>query len=504
MADTTAKVDFVRPEVLARLAQYELIDDCLEGEEAIKKGREKYLPVPNPDDVSDKNKKRYEAYLKRAHFYNVAQRTWRDLVGQAFQKNSADDTQKESVVIELDTLLEGMKASVDGSSTTLVQQMKRADGELLGKGRVGLLADFPRVDGPVSRADLLSGKVAPSIALYTAKNIINWRTARIGTKVVLTKVVLHETKEIDDQGYELTYEDRWRVLELIGGRCTVVVYKAAKDGTKGFDVDPESPLTEVKDHTGAPIGYIPFIAVGAENNDIDVDRPPMYDICSLNIAHYRNSADWEESCFVVGQPTPVVTGLTKDWYTTVLKEKIAFGSRGGVPLPQNADMKLLQAEPNSLAAEGMKDKERRMLALGAKLLEQKQVQQTASEVRINYASELSIVGTVAQNLATAYAQLLDWCGAFVGATQPSKVQLPVDFELGRLTPDELRVLSELNQSDDIAPSEFRALLVKAGWAFLPFEEYQKEIETKVRYTVPTLRKPAAGAMPEQQQQQEQV
>lgn len=493
MPDTTAQVDFIRDEVTERLAQYDLIDDCLEGEGAVKAKREIYLPIPNPDDTSDKNKKRYDAYLKRAHFYNVAQRTWRGLVGQAFQKE---------VTLELDPLLEGMRASADGSATTLVQQMKRADGEVLGKGRVGLLADFPKVDGPVSREQLNRGEVQPTISLYTASNIINWRVAKKGSKVVLTKLVLHESKEVDD-GFALTYEDRWRVLELINGRCTVVVYKAAKDVSGGFDVDEE--LTEVHDSNDAPIGFIPFIAVGAENNDLDVDRPPLYDICSLNIAHYRNSADWEESCFVVGQATPVVAGLTDDWYDQVMQKRIAFGSRGGIPLPVGGSADLLQADPNSMAAEGMKDKERRMLSLGAKLLESKQVQQTASEVRINYATELSVVQTIAQNLATAYQQLLDWCGLFVGATKPTKVELPVDFSLGQLTPQELQALSTLRQNKDLAPSEVRALLIKMGWATLPLEDFQAEIAAQLDYSVPPprLTMPPNGNMQQQEDQQQQ-
>lgn len=492
MAQTTEKIDFVRPEVADRMAAYKLIGDCLEGEEAIKKAKTLYLPMPNPDDDSDANKKRYAAYLTRAQFYNVAQRTWRGLVGQAFQKD---------LVIEVDSLLEGLLTSVDGTDTTLEQQARRADGELLGKGRVGLLADFPRTEKPVSRAEMNAGKVSPTITLYTTEQIINWRLVRVGSRLVLTKLWLSETAEIDD-GAALTYEPRWRKFELIDGKCHVTLYKAAEDGS-GFDfADPNVGTVKVTDSKGEALSYIPFQVVGAENNDWSVDRPPMFDICSLNIGHYRNSADWEESCFVVGQPTPKVTGLTEDWYTRIMGKRINFGSRGGVPLPVGGDLDLVQANPNSMAAEGMKDKERRMLALGAKLLEQKQVQQTASEVRINYATELSVLGTISKNLASAYTTVLGWCGVFMGVTKPPKFEMGVDFDLGKLTSEELTAVAALFTGKLLSLSEARELLVKSGYAHLSLDEFNAEIAAQApTYTVPLPNMPGVSRNQQQQQQQ---
>ena len=59
----------------------------------------------------------------------------------------------------------------------------------------------------------------------------------------------------------------------------------------------------------------------------------MYDLAVLNIAHYRNSADYEESCFVTGQPTVWASGLTEAWVEDVLKGELRLGSFGGIPLP---------------------------------------------------------------------------------------------------------------------------------------------------------------------------
>jgi len=80
-----ANVSYVRDEVAKMKIKWDLIKDCLIGQNAVKAGREKYLPKPNPTDTSEENRKRYDQYVERAVFYNVTQRTHAGLVGQVFQ-----------------------------------------------------------------------------------------------------------------------------------------------------------------------------------------------------------------------------------------------------------------------------------------------------------------------------------------------------------------------------------------------------------------------------------
>ena len=64
-------VSFVRDEVAKMKGRWDLVKDCLSGQKAVKDAREKYLPKPNPADLSEENKKRYDQYVERAVFYNV-------------------------------------------------------------------------------------------------------------------------------------------------------------------------------------------------------------------------------------------------------------------------------------------------------------------------------------------------------------------------------------------------------------------------------------------------
>src|SRR5690606_25812063 len=211
--------------------------------------------------------------------------------------------------------------------------------------------------------------------------------------------------------------------------------------------------------------------------------PPLYDLAVLNIAHYRNSADYEESCFMAGQPTPFLAGLTKDWVEDVLKGGIYLGSRKAISLPQGGTAGLLQAQPNSLPFEAMQHKERQMVALGAKLVEQRQVQRTLGEARLEEASEVSILVSCTNNVAEAYRKCLAWAGMFAGVTDGIEFELNTDFEIGRMTAQERAQLLAEWQGGGITFEEYRYNLKRANIAYLDDEEAKAAIQNDLRLGV---------------------
>jgi hypothetical protein len=484
MATTTPNVEYTRDEVTAMTPRWNLIRDCLSGQKAVKDrdlatassstDTNRYLPKPNASDTSDDNLLRYQQYIERAVFYNVTQRTHAGLIGQVFQKEP---------VLELPALLEPMRADADGGGVGLLQQAKKALGFVLGHGRGGLLADYPKTGVPASRQDQLDGKLRPSIVLYDPWSIINWRTVTIGAQQVLSLVVISETYSATDDGFEVKYADQYRVLSLEeGGIYRVGLWRMPDGGTGVEEVEYANPT----DAKGNNLRYIPFQFVGSLNNDPLVDLPPLYDLAVLNIAHYRNSADYEESSYMVGQPTPYAAGLTQAWVDKNFKKGVRLGSRAFVPLPSGGTCGLIQAAPNSMPKEAMESKERQMVALGAKLIEQHQVQRTATEARQEYATEISVLGTCAQNVASAYVRALEWCAAFVGAPEASTFSLAPDFDLGRLSAQDRAQLITEWQAKAISDTEMRDALKNAGVATQADEEWKSEVESRLDYSTPDL------------------
>lgn len=471
-------VAFVRKDLKALLPLYKAIRDAIDGEVKIKAGKTKYLPQPNAEDESEENVARYEAYIERAVFYNVTARTLKGFVGQIFLKDP---------VIEVPTLLNIVVEDANGGGVSITQSSKKAVGYVLSHGRAGLFVDYPATEGPATRAQLEAGDIRPTLNLYAPWRVLNWRTTKRGAREILSLVVLSETYVKSDDGFEMKEAEQFRVLRLGKSQdnvqegidesedvYTVEVWR--KEGGK-FGI---SESYQPRDSSGALLKEIPFTFIGSENNDVDIDNPPLYDLASLNIAHYRNSADYEESCFIVGQPTPYFAGLTEEWVKNVMGGTVTLGSRGAVPLPEGGSAGLLQAESNTMPKEAMEHKERQMVALGAKLVEQQTVQRTATEADLEATSENSTLSSSAKNVSAAYKWGLEWCAVFVGAPETGIVfELNTEFDISNMTPQERAQLISEWQAGAISFTEMRESLRKVGVAKLDDDKAKTEIEAEL-------------------------
>jgi hypothetical protein len=481
-------VKYTRQEVNVLLPLYFLIRDVIEGEPAIKgmipsggRGAEfgngggitgldssanlilsralKYLPQPNADDKSPANLERYRAYVMRAVFYNVTARTLGGMTGQVFLRDP---------VMELPKELDSLKNDSNGTGLSLIQLAKLAVKEDLSYGRLGILVDYPVTSGPVTAADVQDGDIRPTLTVFYPWDIINWRTMQRGAKRVLSFLVLRETlAEEGDEDFEPIPNEQYRVLSLDQdneGSYTVEIYRE-EEGQEGHTLSEWFVPT---DADGKPLKEIPFHFIGSDNNGIAPNKPPLYDLASLNIAHYRNSADHEEASFIAGQPTPVLSGLTKDWVTNVLKGSVTLGSRASIPLPQGGTATLLQANTNTMPGEGMKHKEDQMVALGAKLVQKQLTARTAVETIVETTSESSTLANVAKNVSVAFEWALGTAAKFVikGTVSAIKFSLNTDFDLTNMTPADIQQVVQTWIQGGIAFPEMREVLRKGGYATL--------------------------------------
>lgn len=437
---------------------WDLISDCLAGSRRIKTRGDMYLPRPNADDVSEANLARYACYLDRAVFYNVTKRTMGGLVGQIFARDP---------IIEVEPELQVIIDDATGSGVPIIQLSKLISKYVVGHGRCGLWIDYPRTDGPITKAQ--QGEIRPTITPYRPNKIINWDEIVRGGLRILSLVVLEEPYVKTNDGFLKTFGIQYRVLRLTGGVYTVALYRDS-------NLQEQASIYTPVDASGKTLDKIPFIFIGPETNDTEINEPPMYDLAELNVAHYRNSADYEESAYIVGQPTPYFAGLSESWVSQVMGGKVQLGSRAAVPLPVGGTAGLLQAQPNTLPFEAMKHKERQMVALGAKLVETADIQRTATETSIDYSNETSILGAAADNVSDAFVRALRFCAAFIGSSDIVKYQLNTEFDLLKLSPQERQEVIAEWQAQALTFSEMRENLRRAGVATLPDEKAKQEIK----------------------------
>jgi hypothetical protein len=115
-----------------------------------------------------------------------------------------------------------------------------------------------------------------------------------------------------------------------------------------------------------------------------VDKPPMYDLATINISHYLSSADLEWGRHIVGLPTPVVSGV--DASTTL---KIGGTAAWILPAPE-AKAFFLEFQGQGLQSleKALADKVSLMATASARLIDNSTNGSEAAEtVRLRYMSE---------------------------------------------------------------------------------------------------------------------
>lgn len=439
----TDDVTFTRAEVTAALPDWAKVSDCVAGESAIKAAQETYLPKPNPTDESDENAARYANYLARAMFYNATGRTLTGMMGLAFRK---------APEVELPKNIEDLIDNIDGAGTPLFTEAHDLLEQVMKAGRAGLLTDYPITDGTVSRAD--QETIRPRVLCYPADSIINWRVDSSGR---LALVVLYEVEEIEGE-FELETADRFRELRMVEGVYTVRIWRLDEAGQPYVESE-FVPLNAA----GKVWTSIPFTFVGAIDNNPNLDRAPLFDLACVNVAHYRNSADYEDSVYMVGQPTPVFAGLDEGWISDVWDETVYLGSRTGIPLPEGGSATLLQAGPNTLAGEAMEKKEKQMISLGARLMTPGEAAKTAEQSRAETAAAHSPLSLACWNISIAMTQALTWANQFDSRTE-SEVDFEISTDFAGLIADAnlIKAIVEAWQKDAIPTSDKNAAMRSIG------------------------------------------
>lgn len=391
--------------------------DAVAGEEKIKEGGSLYLPrLEGLPDVSMDGLDDYERYKARAVFYNVSGRVVQGLVGCAFRyppKLALPKNGRFPQDLEKSITSDGL--SLNAFARTLIE-------ELLTVGRYGVLVDLQ-----TEQEEPDSTKRRPFLSGYPAESISNWRISKIRGKLKLSQVILMEDIEVEDE-FGSHYEKQYRELYLDSdGLYVVRIWEKKKNVEQKEEwVIKEIFTPRVFDER---LDFIPFRVATPTMLSIKPARPPILDVTYVNLAHYRNSADYEHLLHFASRPTPIVSGVTdaerkaKEW---VLGSSSAwiFGN------PQ-ATANILEFTGAAAAAfERAQDaKERQMVLLGTRLLEQaRRDAETYEALQLRQAGDnatlMSIVSSGGEVLELSIRDIVAWYG---DDPEDVKLEMNTDF-----------------------------------------------------------------------------
>ena len=409
-----------------RLPQWRQIRDTLEGEERVKERGTVHLPKPRGMKKTD-----WTNYVQRASFYGVTDRTLRGLTGLVF---------RVAPTIDLPDALEPLRESATLEGFTLKQAMREGVRENVSLGRYGILVDMAQEPSTTG---------LPYLATYKAEDIFRWEEKTSGGKRRLTRVVVREEMETHEELtttilremviVEGVYVQRvYREVEGERNTKTSQVFGRSQDLdfiAGRFELDVEF----VPRIRGKVLTEIPWWFVNPYDMRPRADKSPFLDLANMNIAHYRNSADYEHALFLVASPTPWIFGVPA-------KDKPAGIGPGTLWHSENKETTagFLEFKGTGIGAirTAMVDKEERMAALGARLI--KDVERpnvTAETTRLQSRAETSVLVSAVDTTGEAFEQALKFAATWAGA-DPDDVGVAMnrDFVETRLASPELQAL----------------------------------------------------------------
>lgn len=437
-------VDTKHNDYVAAANSWAVVRDCVAGEETVKARGSLYLPKLSGQDDTE-----YKAYKMRAMFYGATGRTREGLLGAVFRKDPT---------LVLPSQLEGIEEDADLSGTPLSVFARRIVQEVLTTGRVGVLTDF--------------SNDRPYLVSYSAEQIINWHISTVDGKPATTLITLQETTPAisQDDPYMVQDETRYRVLLLDeNGDYNVSVYKKT-DNAEEF-ILLEGPIYPVK--RGETFNRIPFQFFSPSDLASKVSKPPLYDLATVNLSHYRSSADLEHGLHWTALPTPWVSGVSDP------KTVLHIGSNKAWALPEGGNAGMLEFSGAGLSAikDSLLQKENLMAQLGARLLEdQKKAAETAESKRLQYSGENSILASISRNVSEGLSRNLKIAAEWTGANpEDASIDINRDFFDQKMTGAELKEIVEAWQRNAIPKSTLYYQL-KQGEILQPDMEEEQYLE----------------------------
>lgn len=387
------------------------IRDCIEGSDAVKEKRTEYLPK-----LTGQSNDEYNAYLKRALFFSVADRTLKAIVGLM--------TAREPQIEAPDEMAEYFD-DVDNQGTSFFELYRWVLEEIVAMGRTGLLIDYPEAGG---RAYTVP---------YIAENILNWNTdPRLRT---LEMLVLAEEK----------FWPQPNTIHFISRHVEYRLLRINPDGLYSGEVwqrsTVDSSLGSLSRRSvveprirGSRIDVIPFTFFTSEGVNTELVKPPMLDIVDVNLSHYRSSADLEHGRHFTALPVPVVSGVDSE-------EPLRVGSeKAWVLPPHQAKAYYLEFTGQGLQSleKALKEKSDQMAIFSTRLMDtSSRGSESPDNVRIRHSSDaanMTRIAEVAENGFNRHYNMIKEMEGIPGP--PVKITFNKHFLDPRMPAAELREL----------------------------------------------------------------
>lgn len=412
-------VQSTNPDFDAHIAEWEMMDDALEGEGAIKRN-DRNLPKPSGMVEAEKldatgNKYLYQNYTNRAQYEHWVRDSLRSMMGLVSRLIPE---------IELPAGLKGLEDNATSDGFGLKQLFFRMVRQAISHGRVPLVVN-------------IDDSSEPYFSTYATRNAINWKVgSQGGGRQDLVLAVFIEFRDDKEDEFDHDCKMVYRVFKMVGEVCYSEVL-----GENGEVIEELKPLgtTGTDNRLVRGLEFLPVIYCGSTDNSPDVDEVPLLTMARAALKSYQLSADYFTALHQTSHPQPWVSGLDETVELSVTGPSAAWD------LGPNGKCGYLEFQGAGIEAvrKAMDDQRNAAVEAGAKVMDVGGTESgEARKTRQNdqHATLHSIVITVAEAVEQALRYAAEWKGY-----DPKQVTFKVnpEFVIPQVDP---QVLAELQRA----------------------------------------------------------
>lgn len=360
------------------------------------------------------NALRVQAYWARGRFFNATGRTHESLDGMIWSKEPE---------VDLPSSLQYMETNSNGTGFSLREVTQEVTDEVIAIGRYGILVDMPARNSRPTMAEQESGELAPRFVQYKAERIPYYRLNSESNALEEVRLV----EFVSEQTSEFEWENKTRVRRLI-----------IKDGVyhnMTYNTDGDLLTDIVPMANGQPLNFIPFQFFGSDNNSPHYSKVPLYDLANINLGHFVLDCDNRDNLHFHGQGmTNVYTDMTAEEFQSANPNGLDVGAKGRNLLDQNDRIEILQLEATGAIATEMERDEKRMIAIGAQLVQDTNTNVTLGAKEMEFGASTSTLKRISMNISSGMKNCLTWAGMFLNESGDIEYKLNTDFVTDDLSP----------------------------------------------------------------------
>ena len=402
-----------------------MLEALQQGTDAMRAGREKYLPKwPNEEPAS------YSARVGTATLFPAYRRTVSVMSGKPFAKPLVLSKGTPASIVKWAENIDLQGVNLHAFAAEMFAESFY--------GLAGILVDYPDTtvrdeagnpmpEQPVRTvAQVEADGIRPYWVRVKHNQILGARAKMVAGAMQLTQLRLLEAVEEDDGDFGTKSVQQVRVLEPGSWR----IYRKGQ-GRDKWDIYKQGTTT---------LRHIPFVPLYGRRSAFMVGHPPLIDLAYLNVKHWQSQSDQDTIEHVARVPILVLTGADDDTSLTV-------GAQCAVKIPQGATLGFCEHTGAAIEAgtKALAALEDQMIQTGAELLVKKPGDRSATEANNDAEGNKSDLQRMVETYEDALDMALQFTADFAKLGSGGNVSLFKDFGAANLSEASSQLVLSIQQ-----------------------------------------------------------